>query len=348
MTRGNHIAQLGRLASGAVRRSLPVAMAVAVAATGCSLTLTSSDDPSPGVSSASAASPAASATSVTSATAGTAGPASDLLVLADGVQGGAGLWIYEESTGWTAIAPLAGATALGRDGNDLTLALGGSLEFRKVSNPGQAGTPLRVSWPARQPTGSVVAASRSTTGRTAVVRVDADGSTFSVVAADGSVSPVSPAPVSAFSPLVAWIDADRLVALSTDAEQVSRLAVIDTAGHSLSMLRALGGVRVFAVSPDRGSLAAATESAVYVAPVADWIGGSVPLTGLTLGSSEVVWDLALDATGSHLAMLSGTESADGTVTEIYEIGYARTASSWQKIFDAPVPFTRASGQVWLG
>jgi hypothetical protein len=243
---------------------------------------------------------------------------------------------------------LAGATALGRDGDDLTLALGGSLEVRKVSSSGQAGTRLQVSWPARESAGSVVAASRSLSGRTAVVRVDANEPTFLLVAADGSVSLLSPAPAGAFSPLVAWIDADRLVALSTDAEQISRLAVIDTAGHSLATLRALGGVRVFAVSPDRGSLAAATESAVYVAPVSDWIGGGAPAKSLTLGSSEVVWDLALDADGSHLAMLSGTESADGNVTDVHEIGYARTGSSWQKIFDAPVPFTRASGQVWLG
>ena len=316
-----------------------VFVAVSVAVAGCSLATRSGDAPS---------SPEPSASAATSATAGPAAPASQLLVLADGVQGSAGLWVYDESTGWTAIAPLAGATALGRDGDDLTLALGGSLEVRKVSSPGQAGTPLQVSWPAEGSAGSVVAASRSPTGRTAVVRVDANGPTFSVVATDGSVSLLSPAPASAFSPLVAWIDADRLVALSTDAEQISRLAVIDTAGRSSSTLRAVGGVRVFAVSPDRGSLAAGTESAVYIAPVSDWIDGTAPAKGLTLGSSEVVWDLALDAGGSHLAMLSGTESADGNVTDVHEIGYARTGSSWQKIFAAPVPFTHAIGQVWLG
>ena len=316
-----------------------VFVAVSIAVAGCSLTARSGDAPP---------SPEPSASAATSAAVGPAGPAPDLLVLADGVQGSVGLWVYDEGTGWTAIAPLAGATALGRDGDDLTLALGGSLEVRKVSSSGEAGTPLQVSWPAQGSAGSLVAASRSPTGRVAVVRVDANGPTFSVVAADGSVSLLSPAPASAFSPLVAWIDADRLVALSTDAEQISRLAVIDTAGHSLSTLRALGGVRVFAVSPDRGSLAAATESAVYVAPVSDWIGGVAPAKGLTLGSSEVVWDLALDAGGSHLAMLSGTESADGDVTDVHEIGYICTGSSWQKIFDAPVPFMHASGQVWLG
>jgi hypothetical protein len=345
MTRGNPVAKLGRLESRPVRRWMLLFMAVSVTVTGCSLTTRSGDAPSSPEPSASAAT---SATAASSATAGPAGPASDLLVLADGVQGSAGLWIYDESTGWTAVAPLAGATALGRDGDDLTLALGGSLEVRKVSSSGQAGTRLQVSWPAQESAGSVVAASRSPTGRTAIVRVDANEPTFFVVSADGSVSLLSPAPASAFSPLVAWIDADRLVALSTDAEQISRLAVIDTAGHSLSTLHALGGVRVFAVSPDRGSLAAATESAVYVAPVSDWIGGAAPAKGLTLGSSEIVWDLALDAGGSHLAMFSGTESEDGNVTDVHEIGYARTGSSWQKIFDAPVPFTHASGQVWLG
>ena len=339
MTRGNPVAELGRLESRQVRRWLLVFVAASLAVTGCSLTTRSSDAPSSREPSGSAA---------TATAAGPAGPASDLLVLADGVQGSAGLWIYDQSSGWTPIAPLAGATALGRDGDDLTLALGGSLEFRKVSSFGQAGAPLQVFWPAQESTGSVVAASRSTTGRTAVVRADANGSTFAVVAADGSVSLLSPAPASAFSPLVAWIDPDRLVALSTDAEQISRLAVIDTARQSLSTLRGLGGVRVFAVSPDRRTLAAATESAVYVAPVLDWVGGSAPAKGLTLGPSQVVWDLALDAVGSHMAMLSGTESADGTVTDVHETGYARNGSSWQTTFDAPVPFTHASGQVWLG
>ncbi len=338
MTRGNPVVELGRLESRPVRRWLPVFVAVSLVVTGCALTTRSSDSPSPRAPSASAA---------TSATPAPAGPASDLLVLADGVHGGAGLWIYGQSSGWATIAPLADATALGRDGDDLTLALGGSLEFRKVSSSGQPGTTLLVAWPSQTSSAPVVAASRSTAGRTAVVRADANGSTFSVVATDGSVSLLSPAPASAFSPLVAWIDADRLVALSTDAEQVSRLAVIDTAGHSLATLRGLGGVRVFAVSPDRRSLAAATESAIFVAPVSDWIGDLVPAKSLTLGPSEVVWDLALDADGTHLAMLSGTESEDGTVTNIHEIGYARNGASWQKIFDVPVPFTHASGQVWL-
>ena len=61
-----------------------------------------------------------------------------------------------------------------------------------------------------------------------------------------------------------------------------------------------------------------------------------------------VWQLVLDQTGAHLAMLSGTEAADGTVTDIHELGYTLTGSTWAKTYDAVVPFTRSLGQVWAG
>jgi hypothetical protein len=95
------------------------------------------------------------------------------------------------------------------------------------------------------------------------------------------------------------------------------------------------------------SLAAATESGVYVASVADWLAGREPASIVALEASQVVWDVGLSGDGSRVAMLSGTEEADGTVGNVRELGYQRGAGGWSKIVDVPVPFARALGQVWL-
>jgi hypothetical protein len=68
---------------------------------------------------------------------------------------------------------------------------------------------------------------------------------------------------------------------------------------------------------------------------------------VSLDPSQVVWDLALSADGSRLAMLSGTEDASGVVADIHEITYVRSGSSWSEETDSTVPFSRAVGQVWL-
>ena len=112
------------------------------------------------------------------------------------------------------------------------------------------------------------------------------------------------------------------------------------------MLKGLGGIRVFALSPDRTTLAAATESAVYVASVSDWLANRAPEPALSTQPSQVVWDLALNADGSALAMLSGTEDAGGTVGAIHEIGLIHQGSDWVQSFNSAVPFSRAMGQVW--
>jgi len=206
-------------------------VAVSIAVAGCSLTARSGDAPP---------SPEPSASAATSAAVGPAGPAPDLLVLADGVQGSAGLWVYDESTGWTAIAPLAeqrpwGATAT-------TSPWPSAVRSRSGRSPasGRPAPRCRFSWPAQ---GSAVVAgggesfpNRPSGGRSS----RREWTDLLRCGGRRIVSLLSPAPASAFSPLVAWIDADRLVALSTDAEQISRLAVIDTTGHSLSTLRAWG------------------------------------------------------------------------------------------------------------
>ena len=156
------------------------------------------------------------------------------------------------------------------------------------------------------------------------------------------------APKQSFSPIVAWLDDARLLMLSTDDQQVSRLAVLDVKANTLTTLKAIGGVRSFAVSGDRATIVAATEAALYAAPVGDWLGGTQPRKVVDLGAEQVVWHLALNRDGSALAMLSGTEAADGKVTAIAEIGYTAGPGAWTQAFNSPVPFRTARGQVWVG
>lgn len=285
----------------------------------------------------------ASAPSVRAADAGSP----QLLVLAAGATGDPGLWTCGSDGSWNAAGMVPGATAIARDGQKLTLAGQGSLEFRDVSAPQKVGPTLSLKWASQAPQGTIVGVDRSNPGKAVVAIADSNGLAFAVVSAEGSAGLLSPSPESPFGPSVAWLDDDRLVALSVDTRQVPRLAVIDTAKRAIALLRVLGGVRLFSLSPDRLSLAAATESGVYVAPISDWLAEREPAAIVTLEPSQVVWDLALSGDGSRLAMLSGTEAADGTVSDTREIAYERKARAWMKILESPVPFIRANGQVWL-
>jgi hypothetical protein len=167
------------------------------------------------------------------------------------------------------------------------------------------------------------------------------------VAADGGVEPLQPAPTQSFTPLVAWLDDSRLLVLTTDKEQVSRLAVVDVAARTIEPSTVLAGVRVFAVSQDKRYLSVATETRVYAGPVEAFLGTGQPATVATVDPSAVVWGLALDDAGTRLAILSGTVAADGLVTSVRETGYARGPAAWAKAFDSPAPFGKAMDQVWM-
>jgi hypothetical protein len=184
-------------------------------------------------------------------------------------------------------------------------------------------------------------------GRTALVTSDEGAFGYAVAGPDGIVTALTPAPEQPFSPLVAWLDTTRLLALSTDAEQVSGLAVVDTAAHRMDVARGLSGVRVFAASSNGKIVAAATENAIYAGPLASFTSATAPTSIVALAEGQVVWALALDTSGARLFMLSGTIAADGSIGDVRELGYAGQGSNWQKVLDSAVPFGRAIGQVHL-
>jgi hypothetical protein len=277
-----------------------------------------------------------------------AGGAPTLIVLADGVNGGEGLWKLGADGTWTTIGPIADGQAIARDGSIITIARAGTLETRSVTTPGQTATTLPLKWTGFAPSAPIVAVDRSITGSTALVAAGSQTLSYAIAGADGTAIAMQGAPTESFTPLVGWLDADRVVVLSQGNDETSRIVVVNLSKQSSATIKTLSGVRYFALSGDRASVAAATDSGVYLGQVSAWLGGTQPAQIVALGPSQVVWDLCLDQAGTQLAMLSGSVADDGTVSDIHELGYTRTSSGWDKTFDAAVPFTKSLGQAWNG
>lgn len=270
-----------------------------------------------------------------------------LAILGDAVQGGLGLWGFDLATGWTAIGTTPDATAIGRFDDQLVLARGGKLELRSLGDLAQANATTTPTWQSSPPSAPVVSLDRSPSGTTAFACSDDTGQTYGLLASDGVATRLNPGPTATFTPQVAWLDSNRLLVLNTDATQISRLSIFDVEAATVRDLVGVSGVRGFAVSGDRKTIAAATQSNVYVGTSAEWLDGAVPPSALALAKDQVVWNLAVDRGGARLAMLSGKVAADGVVGEIHELVYVRESNAWAVKSDLPVPFNHAVGQVWL-
>jgi hypothetical protein len=275
------------------------------------------------------------------------GSGSGLAVLADGQGSAKELWILTASGTWQDVGGVPGATALSRAGTGFAIASGHSMDVRAAGDPSHTGTVTALKWPGLAPSAPIVGLD-ATGPAIAFVTADETSMGYGTAGADGTVTPVAPAPSQSFSPIVARLDASRLVVMTMDSSQVSRLAVIDTANHTLTTSKALGGIRDFALSADRQSVALATASGAYVTSVSSFMAGKAPQQVATVKDADVVWGLALDATGTQLFMLSGTVGPDGTVGSVHEVGYSRQGTGWTKSMDSATPFTSAVDQVCLG
>jgi hypothetical protein len=270
-----------------------------------------------------------------------------LLVLGDGVQGGIGLWQFEAPSKWTSLVAAKSATAVSATANGFVLVVGQTIELRVSSDPAKATAAIGLKWPNVAPADPIVAVDRAPGGKVALVTSDGTKSAYYVIAGDGTASVMKPAPSQSFTPLVAWLDDSRLLVLSTDTDQVSRLAVVDTASGTLTPIKTVAGISSFALSADKMTLAAVMSGDVFAAPVSAWLAGIQPLKVASVDSSMVVWGLALDQTGSRLAALAGTTSADGHVGDIHDLGYAKSGATWTQAFDAAAPMTTPRSQVWI-
>lgn len=276
-----------------------------------------------------------------------ASSSASMIVLADGVQGGVGLWRFRAPDQWTAIGPTPGATWVARTAAGVALVAGQNVELRSSSDLARVAATIGLKWPAVAPSAPVVAVDRAPGGKLALVTSDGSSVAYAVASADGRVTVLQPAPAESFTPLVAWLDDTRLLVLSTDNQQVSTLAVIDTAAGTMTPIRTIGGIDFFALSSDRVTLVASTQRDIFVAPVSEWIAGAQPQKIASVDAFRVIWGLALDSNGIHLALLSGAVSADGHVSQVHEVGYTRGVSAWSQSFDNAAPFTTSRGQVWI-
>jgi hypothetical protein len=301
---------------------------------------------SPAGASPAGASPAGASPAVSFAHGSPEPSGSSVIVMADGVQGGIGLWLFQAPDRWTAAGATPGATAVARTADGVVLVAGQKVELRSTADLSLAAATITLKWPATAPSWPVVALDRSRDGKLALAISDGNAAAYAVASVDGNVTILRPAPTQSFTPLIAWLDDTRLLVLSTDKDQVSRLAVVDTAAATMTPIETIGGIDSFAVSGDRMTLVAATEGDIFVAQVSDWVAGLQPEKVARVDANSVIWGLALDNNGAQVAMLAGTASADGTVTNLHEVGYAKRASAWLQSFNAQAPITKGKGQAW--
>jgi hypothetical protein len=319
-----------------------------VALAGCASSPETHPAPTAGVSalpSASTSPLGGQSPSPTSSTDTGAGPS--LVALADGGDGTPALWTLTGTT-WALAARVPGVSAMSRSGQEIALASSRAVQFRQLSAPLQAWKEVALTWPAGVTPAPPTGLDGSSSGPDVIAFQQGEDLLFCVTDAGGSLHPISPRPSSPFGPSAAWLDRTRLLLLSSDSQQISHLTVVDVkATAAYRQLGNLGGVRIFAASPDRRLVAAATESSVYVGETAQWLADAAPVPAIALGSGHVVWGLALSGDDSRLAMLSGTVSADGTVTSVQDLIYSLTGGTWREMAAVSVPFAQATNQVWL-
>jgi hypothetical protein len=271
----------------------------------------------------------------------------ELLVLGGPAGGPYDLWRFDGQQGWTNAQASSGATAIGRDASSLLLGGPSAIEVRALGTYAQPQPAEERKSPFGAPGTSVASIARSANGRIALVAVSGSEATFVVDSASGALGRLSAQPRQPFSPLVAWLKDDRVLALSVDDRQISRLAVIDPSSARMSLLESPTGARAFAVAPDGATIAVATEDAVYVGQTAAWISGATPAEAIDVPNGDVAWHLALSPDARRLAMLLGEVGDDGTVSSVREVAYELTAGGWQQVLEVELPFAFAAGQVWL-
>jgi hypothetical protein len=271
----------------------------------------------------------------------------NLVVLAEGADGGLGLWALDAESRWIALGATPGATALCATSEGVAVAFGHTLDLRAKSDLAHVGTVMTLKWPGVAPAAPIVGLGSSPGKRLAIVTSDEQSLEYALAGADGAVTALSPQPTQTFKPLVDWLDEARLLVLSTDNQQVSRIAVLDTVAHTLMPSAAVLGVTLFAISSDRQVVTLAAEDAIYALPASTLLGQASPQAVGHVAEFDVVWTLALNADGSRLFAFSGTVASDGTVSSFHGLGYAKGASGWVRTLDVPAPFKAIVGQVYL-
>lgn len=314
----------------------------ALMAAACGGAADMSERPSGGGSSRTAPATAA-ASSPTVVEAGRA----QLYVLGADAAGHRGLWAFAAPDRWWQVAGAATATALARFGDAVAVAGPGYVEIVRPGGAGEA-TPaaLPLAWPSGAAGAAVVDFDRSPGGRIVLVAAtDADPAYF--LAEPGlKVAPLNPAPVQPLTPAVAWLDDSRLLAISTDAAEVSRVVEIVPGAASYVQTSSVSGVRDLAVSGDRATVALATATRIFAGDVPALFGKGSLAEVAAVPDGSVAWGLALDDDGAALAFLEGAVGPDGIVGDVHLRTFARAGDGWTPVRDAAVQLSTALDVVW--
>ncbi len=297
-----------------------------------------------------------------------------ILALADGQQGGVALWRYDGIGGWGILQSLPDATAIARDDDTLVIARGSSLDLRSIDDPTVTVSTVHLSWTGTPPQGSIASVDRSPDGTFAVAfdnctygavtpatNCPTEVISYALVSPTGSATILTSAPAESFAPSVAWLGTGRLLVLAYGSEVNSqggavvgdsRVGVLNTLTGKLTLASTVGGATGFALSPDRQTIAVASEGfvPVYAGDAATWFGGGT-LSQLASITPDGVAYLSLDGTGLHLAVLEAQASATGDGTSFRALVFSRAGSTWSPALSSPVPFTPDSrvrqAMVWL-
>jgi hypothetical protein len=272
-------------------------------------------------------------------------PAAELLVLGTDKAGVRGLWRLVASGRWSLALSASAATAVARFGASVAIAGRGCVrEIYVGADPVATSSPLGC--PAAAPNDPVVALDRAPGGEVALVTMGEGGPAYRLAGNDGVVRSLAPAPVQPFAPVVGWLDDARLLALSTDSAQASRLVEVDVRTATFGRVGTVAGVRDFAISGDRATIALATAGEILVGSVAESLESGRPGVVAAVPEDSVTWALALDGSGRRLAFLEAVVAADGAPTGSHVLVFVNTGESWVLRLDSTVPLTEISGEAW--
>jgi hypothetical protein len=269
------------------------------------------------------------------------------VVLGRSADGTTGLWALDRGAAWLPVGPATGATAISRSGSVIAVAFSGTVDVRPLERLAMPGSARPLPSDAGLVGATVVALDISPAGRIAVVVSNGGGWATWILSGDGSATAVPAPSLSLWAPTITWLDDSSLLVLAAGSAGGASLSILDVRTGNSAPAGTLGGVRAFALSPDRTWLALATSNSLYAVPVSSALAGAVPAQVATIPDGSVAWGLAFDSTGTHLASLAGAIDEDGKPAVIRDLGYVRVGSSWRLEFDAATPFAAVAGQIWL-
>ena len=274
----------------------------------------------------------------------TSAPATDSLgIVVVGSGTNAGIWTVNAGGTWTRSRTIDGASAIAPSTNGVAIAAGDEIHFLegpRLSDVSQT----RLSWPGgvARPIASFAIAGD---GRLALAVGKDDDYEYAMADAQGHVGPMEVAASQPLSPLVAWLGTDRRLVLATDAKEVSRLAVEDASSH-VTFLTGLSGCRWFGASVDAKTIAALTETGLYIDSTDRFLASVEPPKAAAIADATVAWAVAVSHDGTRVAYLTGRLADDGSVSDVHEHVLIKAAVGWHEILDSKGAFSSVIGQAW--